>query len=48
MAILSDPVGIIAKAHRDSVLVRALASSHASLDSLMQDVKKHPLHYISF
>ena len=48
MRLLSDPVGSIAKAHKDSVLVRALASSRASLDSLMQDVKKHPLHYISF
>lgn len=46
--LLSDPVGSIAKAHKDSVLIRALANSHASLDSLLKDVKKHPLHYISF
>jgi hypothetical protein len=46
--LLSDPVGAIAKAHKDSVLIRALANSHASLDSLLKDVKKHPLHYISF
>jgi predicted methyltransferase len=47
-AILSNPLGAIATAHKDSTLVRALASSHASMDSLMQDIKKHPRRYIAF
>ncbi len=43
----SDPVGTIARNHSDSVLVRDLARARAHLDTLMRDVKRHPLKYIS-
>jgi hypothetical protein len=46
--LMSDPVGTIAAAHPDSTLTRELARNRALLDSLMKDVKKHPLRYISF
>jgi hypothetical protein len=47
-ALASDPVGTIAAAHPDSALSRELTRNRALLDSLMKDVKKHPLRYISF
>ncbi|HEY0528353.1 MAG TPA: MlaD family protein [Gemmatimonadaceae bacterium] len=43
-----DPMGSIGRAHPDSGLVRELARSRVLLDSLMQDVKKHPTRYIRF
>lgn len=46
--LMSDPVGRIAAAHPDSALSRELARNRVLLDSLMKDVKKHPLRYISF
>ncbi|HUR00265.1 MAG TPA: MlaD family protein [Gemmatimonadaceae bacterium] len=46
--LMSDPVGQIAAAHPDSALTRELARNRALLDSLMKDVKKHPLRYINF
>jgi hypothetical protein len=47
-SLMSDPVGRIAAAHPDSALTRELARNRALLDSLMKDVKKHPLRYIAF
>lgn len=47
-ALLSNPVGTIASVHSDSVLQQQLDRSHASLASLMRDVKTHPLRYIRF
>jgi len=47
-ALLSNPVGTIASVHSDSVLKQQLDRSHASLASLMRDVKSHPLRYIRF
>ena len=47
-ALLSNPVGTIAAVHSDSVLRRELDRSHASLASLMRDVKRHPVRYIRF
>lgn len=47
-ALASNPVGTIAAAHPDSALSRELTRNRALLDSLMKDVKKHPLRYISF
>ena len=47
-ALASDPMGTIAGAHPDSSLVRELARSRALLDSLMRDVKKRPMRYLSF
>ncbi len=46
--LLSNPVGSIAAAHSDTTLARQLARTHALLDSLIKDVKKHPFRYISF
>jgi hypothetical protein len=45
-ALLSNPVGSIAAAHNDSTLSIELARTHALLDSLMKDVKSHPMRYI--
>jgi MlaD protein len=47
-ALLSNPVGTIASVHSDSALKQQLDRSHASLASLMRDVKSHPLRYIRF
>jgi hypothetical protein len=47
-ALAGDPLGSIGRAHPDSGLVRELARSRVLLDSLMQDVKKHPTRYIRF
>jgi hypothetical protein len=47
-ALASDPMGSIAAAHPDSALAHELARSRVLLDSLMKDVKKHPLRYIRF
>jgi phospholipid/cholesterol/gamma-HCH transport system substrate-binding protein len=45
-ALLSNPVGSIAAAHNDSTLSTELGRTHALLDSLMKDVKSHPMRYI--
>ena len=47
-ALLTNPVGTIAAVHSDSLLRRQLDRSHASLASLMRDVKRHPVRYIRF
>jgi hypothetical protein len=47
-SLLANPVGSIAAAHSDSTLSRELARTHALLDSLIKDVKKHPFRYITF
>ena len=44
--LLSNPVGAIGGAHSDSTLTREVARSRSLLDSLMKDVKKHPMRYI--
>ncbi|MEO8910086.1 MAG: MlaD family protein [Gemmatimonadaceae bacterium] len=41
-----DPLGSIVRSHSDSALGRALTRNRALLDSLMKDVKGHPLRYI--
>jgi hypothetical protein len=46
-AMLANPIGSIEAAHPDSALSKELTRSRALLDSLMTDVKKHPLRYIS-
>ncbi|MFN2637408.1 MAG: MlaD family protein [Gemmatimonadaceae bacterium] len=46
-SLLEDPASAIGKAHSDSTLTREINRSRALLDSLMKDVKKHPLRYIS-
>jgi len=47
-ALASHPVGSIAAAHSDSSLTRELDRTHALLASLIKDIKKHPLRYITF
>ena len=47
-ALLTNPVGTIASVHSDSLLKQELDRSHASLASLIRDVKTHPSRYIRF
>jgi hypothetical protein len=47
-SLLSNPVGSIAAAHGDSALSLQLGRTHALLDSLIKDAKKHPMRYINF
>jgi phospholipid/cholesterol/gamma-HCH transport system substrate-binding protein len=44
----SSPNGTIGRARADSVIIRNVHRSLAQVDSLIADVKKHPLRYISF
>jgi phospholipid/cholesterol/gamma-HCH transport system substrate-binding protein len=44
----ASPVGTIGRARTDSAIVRNIHRSLASMDSLMADMKKHPLRYIAF
>ena len=47
-ALLTNPASSIAAAHADTTLALQLGRTHALLDSLIKDVKKHPFRYISF
>lgn len=46
--LLSNPVGSIAAAHHDSTLSLQLARTHSLLDSLIKNMKSHPMRYINF
>jgi len=47
-ALATNPMGTIGRAHSDSTLLRLMASSRAALDSLIKDIKSHPIRYIAF
>ena len=44
----SSPAGTIGRLRADSAIAIAVRHDLASLDSLMADIKKHPLRYIAF
>jgi hypothetical protein len=44
----SSPNGTIGRARADSVIIRNVHRSMAQVDSLIADLKKHPLRYIAF
>jgi hypothetical protein len=44
----SSPDGTVGRLRTDSALTQAVHADLASLDSLMADIKKHPLRYIAF
>lgn len=44
----SSPTGTIGRFHADSAIAVAIRHDLAALDSLMTDLKKHPLRYIAF
>jgi hypothetical protein len=48
MLLASNPVGTISAAHPDSSLAKELSRTHTLLASLIKDIKKHPMRYISF
>ena len=45
---LDEPRGSVGRYRRDTVLTNALAGAHLQLSLLLDDLKKHPLRYISF
>jgi phospholipid/cholesterol/gamma-HCH transport system substrate-binding protein len=47
-ALASSPDGTVGRLRTDSALTQAVHADLASLDSLMADIKKHPLRYIAF
>ena len=47
-ALVSNPVGTIADAHPDSTLTKQLNRTHTLLESLISNIKSHPLRYINF
>ncbi len=47
-AALDEPRGSVGRYRRDTVLTNALAGAHLQLSLLVDDLKKHPLRYISF
>jgi phospholipid/cholesterol/gamma-HCH transport system substrate-binding protein len=47
-ALASDPLGSIGGAHSDSTLTRELDRTRSELDSLIRNIKAHPLRYINF
>ena len=47
-ASLDEPRGSVGRYRRDTVLTNALAGAHLQLSLLLDDLKKHPLRYISF
>ena len=47
-SIASAPQGSVGRWRADSAVVRAVARGKLALDSLMQDMKRHPLRYIAF
>jgi phospholipid/cholesterol/gamma-HCH transport system substrate-binding protein len=44
----NSPTGTIGRIHADSAITIAVGRDLAALDSLMADIKKHPLRYIAF
>jgi phospholipid/cholesterol/gamma-HCH transport system substrate-binding protein len=44
----ASPVGTIGRARTDSVIIRNIHRDLAAMDSLVADMKKHPLRYIAF
>jgi len=44
----SSPQGTIGRWSADSAIAQSLQRSRVALDSLMQDMKRHPLRYIAF
>jgi phospholipid/cholesterol/gamma-HCH transport system substrate-binding protein len=44
----SSPTGTIGRIHADSAIALGVRHDLASLDSLLADLKKHPLRYIAF
>ena len=44
----SSPTGTIGRLHADSAITIGVRHNLAALDSLMADIKKHPLRYIAF
>lgn len=44
----SSPTGTIGRLHADSAIAIGVQRDLAALDSLMADIKKHPLRYIAF
>ena len=44
----SSPNGTIGRARTDSIIIRNVHRDLAAVDSLIADVKKHPLRYIAF
>ena len=44
----SSPTGTIGRLHADSAITLGVRRDLAALDSLMADIKKHPLRYIAF
>jgi phospholipid/cholesterol/gamma-HCH transport system substrate-binding protein len=47
-SLANSPAGTIGRLRTDSVLVRNIHRDAAALDSLVADMKKHPLRYIAF
>jgi len=48
MLLTSNPVGSMEAAHPDSSLTKELSRTHGLLASLIKDIKKNPMRYISF